>query len=266
MNGAGLIGHPEPASQREFAAALLGAGQAVPAGLCTWNGSDPAARFAVHRNNVALSLVAALVDTFPVVRCLVGAEFFDAMARDFVRAHPPRSPVLAEYGEDLADWLVDFEPARDLPYLPEMARLERARVRAHHAADAAPLAHAVLAGAVTSPEGLACARVELHPSLQVLRARHAVVSLWQAHQVDDRDQAIAAVDLARPEDALVLRDADDVLVIKVSPATARFVQDLGAGCTLAAALPAEPFDAVAALALLIRHGALVAWHDPRAMP
>ena len=98
--------------QAEFAAALLDAERPVPAGLCAWNGSDPARRFAVYRNNVIVSLVAALADTFPVLRQLVGDEFFDAMAGLYVRAHPPTSPVLAHYGEGLADWLAAFEPAR----------------------------------------------------------------------------------------------------------------------------------------------------------
>mgnify|MGYP001390820627 CR=1 FL=1 len=43
-----------------FAAALLDAERAVPSGLVAWNGSDPARRFAIYRNNVVVSLVDAL--------------------------------------------------------------------------------------------------------------------------------------------------------------------------------------------------------------
>ena len=84
-----------------FAAALLPANAEAPRGLHGRNRSDAGQRFAIHRNNVMSSLVRALEDGFPVTRLLVGEEFFRAMARDYVRAQPPRSPVLLEYGAGL---------------------------------------------------------------------------------------------------------------------------------------------------------------------
>jgi hypothetical protein len=49
-------------------------------------------RFGVYRNSVAVSLAGVPADTFPVTRELVGDAFFEAMARCFVAAEPPRSP------------------------------------------------------------------------------------------------------------------------------------------------------------------------------
>ena len=86
-------------SQADFSAALFDPARACPPGLFAWNGSDPAARLAVYRNNVIASLVDALADGFPVVQELVGAEFFRAMAAVFVRQTPPRTRVLAQYGD-----------------------------------------------------------------------------------------------------------------------------------------------------------------------
>lgn len=74
----------------DFAAALLDPARPAPAGLTSWNGSDPAQRFAVYRNNVTVSLIDALADTFPVVQALVGVDFFRTMAREFVRATSTR--------------------------------------------------------------------------------------------------------------------------------------------------------------------------------
>ena len=104
-----------------FAAALLDPDRPAPVGLSTWNGSDPAARFGVYRNNVAVSLIGALADTFPVTRELVGAPFFDAMARCFVAAEPPRSPVLAEYGNTFPDFVSTFPPAAGPEWLDTRA-------------------------------------------------------------------------------------------------------------------------------------------------
>jgi hypothetical protein len=263
-----VIRPPVQPTQREFAAALLDAGRVVPPGLRAWNGSDPAARFAVHRNNVVVSLTQALADGFPVVQQLVGDEFFAAMARVYACTYPPRSPVLAEYGDGFGDWIADFEPAASLPYLPDMARLERARVRAFHAADALPLSAEALTRHLAAPQQLARARLGLHPSLAVVRSAWGVASLWAAHQSDD-PAAIGTVQLDQAESALVLREGDDVLVLPVPQATAAFIQTLAAGCSLgdaaatASALSgADPFDLAGSLALLIRHGALIAWHSP----
>ncbi len=250
-----------PTLQADFAAALLDAGLPPPPGLRAWNGSDPARRFGVYRNNVIVSLVQALGDGFPVVKQLVGDEFFDAMAGVFVRAHPPTSPVLAYYGEGFADWLASFAPARSLPYLPDMARLEHARVQAFHAADASPLPAEAIARRCADAASLPASRPRLHPSLQVLRAQHDVHSLWAAHQ---HEGEWPAFELEQPSAMLVLRDpSDEVLVIGIDDATADFIEALRRGAALADASHAAPRASLAdALALLIRHGALVAWPDP----
>ncbi|MBL8587921.1 MAG: putative DNA-binding domain-containing protein, partial [Methylobacteriaceae bacterium] len=109
---------------RAFAAALLSPGAPAPPGLTTWNGSDPARRFAVYRNNVVVSLIEALSGAFPVTRELVGEEFFRAMAREFALGHPPRSPVMARFGEELPGFIAAFAPARELPWLADVAALE----------------------------------------------------------------------------------------------------------------------------------------------
>lgn len=253
--------------QADFAAALLDPARAAPPGLRTWNGSDPAARLAVYRNNVVVSLVQALADGFPVVQRLVGDEFFSAMAGEYVRVHPPRQPVLAEYGDGFADWIAAFEPAAALPYLPDMARLERARVRAFHAADVAALGAQEIGRGIASARALDRVRIGIHPSVGTIVSDWAVAALWGAHQ-QDGDEAIGDVALERPESALVLRDGDDVLVLPVSRSDAVFVQALQSAQPLAAAVAcatraaAAAFELAAALSLLIRHGCITAWHAP----
>lgn len=248
------------AAQRAFAAALLDPTLPPPAGLTAWNGSDVAVRLGVYRNNVATSLVGVLADTCPVVAQLVGDEFFAAMARRYIREDPPASPVMTDYGDGFAAWIARFAPAAALPYLPDMARLERARVRAFHAADATPAAPVQLARALADPLTLPHRRLRLAPSVSVVISDHAVVSLWAAHQREgrERDDAIGRVDLARPEAAIVLRDTDDVLVLPIAPAEARLVARCQGGRALGAALASTPgADLTAALALLLRHGAVI---------
>lgn len=248
-------------AQAGFATALLDAARPVPAGLRAWNGSDPARRFAVYRNNVAVALTQALADTFPVVKQLVGDDFFAAMAGVYLREQPPRSPVLAHWGDGFADWLAGFAPARALPYLADMARLERARVAAWHAADARALSEPALRERLADAATLPFARLVLHPSCRVLRSPFDVHALWAAHQ---QEGDWPAIDIDRACAMLVLRDAaDEVLVIRLDEPAAAFVDALGAGATFAQALAHAPgLDLVATLALLLRHGAIVGCAAP----
>lgn len=240
------------ALQDAFARALLDPHAPCPPGLVAWNGSDAALRLDVYRNNVVASLVAALAQTFPVVRELVGTAFFDAMAACFVRRHPPRSPVLAHYGDRLPDFVADFEPAATLPYLADVARLELARVQAFHAADAPVLDPAAIAAALADPDRLPSLRWPLQPSLALVRSRFAFVSIWAAHQ---GEADLADVDVDRAQCALVIRREADVLVVALDDAAARFVDALGRGATLGEAATqaaTDPsFDLTATLALLI---------------
>ncbi|MFW6027844.1 MAG: putative DNA-binding domain-containing protein, partial [bacterium] len=121
------------------------------------------AGLAVYRNNVMHSLSVALADIYPVVRALVGEEFFSGLARAYIRAEPPASPVLAEYGRSFPAFLENFEPARQAPYLPDVARIERAWLDAWHAPDAEPLDPDTFAS--LPPEDYAEAVFTCHPSL-----------------------------------------------------------------------------------------------------
>lgn len=241
----------------DFGAVLLAPTFDCPPGLKAWNGSDPARRFAVYRNNVLVSLVDALADSYPVVQALVGEEFFRAMAGEFVRRAPPRSPVLAWYGDGFADFIAGFPPAAGLPYLPDVAWLEWLRVEAWHAADAQVLPLDELAVLLADEERLRGARFALHPALRVMSSPHPVVSLWAAHQDDDPAAALSGIHMTQGEAALLVRPELGVEIIPVDMATADFIQRLQSGATLDAATAAVAGpDLPAVLGLLIRSGAL----------
>jgi hypothetical protein len=215
--------------QAGFAAALTDPALAVPAGL-----RQPAQRrFDVHRNNRAAGLIDVLEAAFPVVRRLVGAEFFKAAAQVYIDREPPRSPVLLLYGQAFGAFLDGFAPAAGVPYLGDVARLEWARIAAYHAADAEPLSVTRLASV---PEAsLPGLRFALHPSLQLLRSRFPVASLWAATSGTD---AVAAVDMTRGEEIAVLRPMLSIEVRVLPPGGHAFIAALAAGMDLEAAAEA----------------------------
>lgn len=240
--------------QTTFAQALLNPELPCPGGFTTCSGSDPATRFAVYRNNVTVSLVDALADTFPVVQEMVGEDFFRAMAKVFVQAQPPRSRLMAYYGDQFADFVSSFPPAASVPYLADVARLEMARVQAYHAADLPPIDTDTLHHVLAEPEQLTVLSLVLHPSVQVLSSPFAIYSLWAAHQ---GALCISSVDPDVPQAVLIFRNGLDVDTLALDAATALFVTRLQDGSSLLAAtgeastMNAE-FDLTHALGLLLR--------------
>jgi hypothetical protein len=230
-----------------FAAALFG--RAPPPGLAAPDPAELARRFAVYRNNVQHGLGRALAARFPVVERLVGVPFFAAMASEFLRAHPPRQPVIHEWGGDFPAFLAAFPPVAGLPYLADVAVLEVLRGEAYHAADAAPVDPArLLAG---DPDGLV---VALHPSLRLFASDFPAVTIWQANQPASHSARVAA---SGPERALIARDRGlDVVVERIDAPAHRLVDALAGGTPLGRAAAGD--DPAPALALLIRHGLIVA--------
>ena len=246
--------------QREFAAAVLDPELAPPPGLVGPDGEPSARRFAVYRNNVVAGLVDALKAAFPAVCRIAGAEFFRAMARAYVVRHPPGSPILLHYGAGFPESIDSFEPAATLPYLGDVARLERAWTEAYHAPEAPPLDPAALAA--VAPERVPGMRLVLHPSARLVRSRFPALTIWR---MNVGDGVPAPVDLAAGgEDALVARPMAEVEVRSLPEGGAVFVRALTDGASVLeateAAIAADSrFDLPANLAGLIGSGALIGY-------
>lgn len=129
----------------------------------------------VYRNNMMSAIVDGLMKDYPAVERLVGTEFLRGAARIYVEAHPPRERALTLYGETFPDFLESFSPARTLPYLADVARLDRAWIESLFAPEASSLSPEDLADLDdTTLEELAPG---LHPSVRI----HA--SPWPAHEL-----------------------------------------------------------------------------------
>lgn len=240
--------------QRDFAKALLDPTAPVPTGIVGPDGAPSAKRFGVYRNNVTVSLIEAMEQAYPTVQMLVGPEYFGAMAKIYVRQFPPETPMMFQYGEQFPDFLDGFEPLSHLPYLPDIARLERARRQSYHAADAVGngadrLGH-------IAPEDLPTSRLTLHPAMRVIASAHPIFSIWRYNNV-------AQDPITAPqEDVLITRPGLDVLMRVIPAGTAVFLNALGVGNALAMAaelaLTANPeFDLAGNLGELLEAGVII---------
>ena len=244
--------------QADFAAALFDERPEMSARVRA--GRFPAAQhLQVYRNNVVESLTGALRAVYPVVEKLVGDGFFRYAVHEYLRAHRPRSGNLHDFGDAFAGFLAGFAPAAQLPYLPDVARLEWAWHQAFHAADA-PAFDLARLGAVPAGQHSSL-RFVLHPSARLLESDFPIVRIFEINQ--DGYDGDARVDLAEGGvHALVIRRGLTVYVEALASGEAGLFTALDKqqplGVAMQAALTAQPdFDLAGTLAGHLRRGTLV---------
>ena len=236
--------------QRAFCAATLFGDSAALASLDIVGGAlHPAARIAVYRNNVLGNYGKALAATYPVVRRLVGESFFAAVVEHFVRGCPSKRGDVNRYGGELATFLASYAPARDLVYLPDVARLEWAIDQANIAGDAAVFDVDALGG--VPPAARASLRFALHPSARLVVSAYPILRIWTVNQPGRTGQD--RVDLGEGGDTLlVLRGSAGVCIERIGKGDHALLAALATDAALADATAraseVEPgFDLAAAL-------------------
>jgi len=221
--------------QMRFASALLaGAG----------NSGD---FHAIYRNSVRANYRKALGATYRVVSQLVGDPFFRTAVDAYVLESPSTGGDLNVYGGSFGEFLAGYPHAQNLPYLPDVARLEWAIDEAGRAADADGTPEAMLVALGTIPaERIPSLRFALDPSCRLLTSTFPVLRIWQVHQPGFAgDMAVAFGDAA--DHLLVRRVAGVVVVERLTCGDFALLHTLAGGGDLAAALEfavaAEPdFD------------------------
>ncbi len=138
----------------------------------------PAAeRLDVYANMYFYRLLECLGEDFPRVQAAVGGDRFHNLVTDYLLAHPSEQPSLRFLGRRLPRFLEAHALAREFPYLPDLARLDWARVEVFDAPDAVPLTRRALARLPEDRAGEA--RFTLIPAFELLPLRTAV-RVWRS--------------------------------------------------------------------------------------
>lgn len=246
--------HPSGGHAAAFAPGLTDPSIAPPEDVVAAPGKGVVKRYNVYRNNVTVSLIDALAAVYPAIQRITGADFLRAMARFHLRATPPTSPLLFEYGRDFPAFIESYKYARDA--LACGYRAHRARV-AGCLSRSRP-ACARCRGVSRDRTGVSLAEVRFtpHPAARVVRSRYPAVAIFAMNR---NDGPVTPFRSSEAEDALVTRPEHEVLVSRLPAGGAAFLTHLLEGASLGEAVAAAfheapSFDIQANLAGMLSAG------------
>lgn len=183
----------------------------------------------VYRNNYRGNLHDALSGAYPVIRLLVGEEFFRWLAKCFIEKYPSRSGNMHRYGSEMPEFLANFENTQHLAYLPDMARLEWAYHHSYFADDVMPFDLTSLA--MVAPESYGELCWHLNPGCTLLTSVYPIAAIWQAHQNGAPEDI--HIDLnSSDKSLLVYRNALSVKIIHIAAASHHWLMLLQQGNTM----------------------------------
>ena len=166
------------------------------------NTQDPGPRALIYRNSGQLALRDALASNYPSLKTVMGDAFFDRMALSFADEHPPTKRSLVGYGELLPDFTTEAKSEHGLPWLTDMARLDRAWLAAHLAFPAPEFTAKDFTALAADPDALMAAKLSLVPSTQLVETH------WQLHDLWSKLRAGEAI-----ENALELDEKTETILI-----------------------------------------------------
>jgi hypothetical protein len=220
--------------------------------------AERSAQLAIYRNNLHAGFNKALSLEFPVIERLVGRDFFQQLARQYLHAHPSRAGDLHLAGVHFPRFLGQRFAKTEHGYLADVAQLEWVYQQAAVAADALPFDPRALAE--LEPRLYATLQFRIHPSCFLVRSDYPILRIWQVNQSEGEPDM---VDLHEgPQHVLTRRLGEGVELRSVTAAEYTLLDCFLHGSTLANAFALveklDPeFDLARALRQLMALGLIV---------
>lgn len=173
--------------------------------------------FNIYRNGYLRSVIDCLVSNYPTVYALLGDETFRHLSRQFVSDFPPTAGSLVGYGGEFAMFLDNIGIGAELPYLSDMARMDRAWLEVYFAADSEPLTPAGVTALINESGESGSQDIRLIPASAIVFSNYPLSDVWQ--QLKDSGHLDKMVKLDKKPEQTLLWRAGPVVQIRALPAT-----------------------------------------------
>ncbi|HSW93498.1 MAG TPA: DNA-binding domain-containing protein [Gammaproteobacteria bacterium] len=135
-------------------------------------------RLFIYQNAYYLRLLEALSTSYPILQKQLGADGFEEIGYDYIRAYASTYRSIRWFGDRMADFLHEHATYQSMPYLSELTAFEWMLCSVFDAADAENISLEEM-GSV-APDLWESMRFTPHPSLHELKLEWNVVSVWQS--------------------------------------------------------------------------------------
>ncbi|MFT5718220.1 MAG: hypothetical protein ACI9T7_002425 [Oleiphilaceae bacterium] len=167
-------------------------------------------RLSIYRGSILGGITTALTNIYPVCVKLVGEKYFIHMVAGYLKNYPSNSPDIGNYGEYLPAYIADFEPAKELIYLADVAQLEWLWHRAFNAGNDQAASQNIRP--LTELQNLQeheLPSIKFCPvsSANLLSSPYPIHRIWQVNQADFNDEGSVNLDDG-DVDLVIWRDTD----------------------------------------------------------
>ncbi|MFZ0219846.1 MAG: DNA-binding domain-containing protein [Candidatus Aquirickettsiella sp.] len=135
-------------------------------------------RLAVYSNAYGWRLIDALEQEYGLLAKLLGDEAFVELTEAFIDAYPSQFYSIAKFSEPLVQFLTEYAPYSEQPYLSELVQLIKSLIISLEAADAPCLSFEALANVAEKNWPSLC--FKFHPSVQYFSFNYNSFAIWQA--------------------------------------------------------------------------------------
>lgn len=190
------------------------------------------ARWHIYETGLLARASEAIENDFPALAKVLGAGPLRSLTARYLARFPPRSHDIGRLAERLADFLESDGLSRELPFLPDLARLEWALAQAFVVSDDPALHWGDMAS--LGADGAADLRLQLRAGAALLRSRWPIHDIWSC-----RDRPLSEIDVPvsrRPCAVLVGRRGLDLVCRALDGAGLRVVETALRGESLAQAI------------------------------
>ena len=151
-------------------------------------------RLAIYRDAYRLRLIEVLGTDYEVLHAYLGDALFNALAGDYIAAHPSTFRNVRWFGGKLAQFLGTTPRYAEHPELAELAQFEWSLGQAFDSPDEVTVRFEEVAA--VPPEAWADLRFRPHPSLRMMELRTNAVTIWK--EIDNDGSSCAPETFPEP--------------------------------------------------------------------
>ena len=189
-------------------------------------------RLTIYRNNYYASLVEVLASTYPSLKTCLGEHNFSVLAKEYIKKHPPITPVLLQFGDKLSAFLKSYRPTKENTLLESLAELNWYQHLAYWAENIENTANAEITR--LNPNALSDTQVACNPSAYLFTPQQPVFLYWQ--NLNEKATPQVTHTKLAPEYILVIRNNFEVETYHLEYEAYLFLKSLNKGNTIGEAL------------------------------